>query len=54
MDAKKNLLQEDASQSTYLDDDYYDRLIEISNNWTNVGQACIPVELLCSYSSHQP
>lgn len=38
MGSKRNLLQQDDGRSTYLNDDYYDRLVEISTNWTNVGE----------------
>lgn len=38
MSAKKSLLKEDGSVSTYLNDQFYDRLVAISDNWRQPGQ----------------
>ena len=37
MNSNKSLLREDTSTSVYLNDDFYDRLVRISEEWTNPG-----------------
>ncbi len=36
------LLQQQPGPSTYINDDYYDRLLEIAENWTSPGQPIPP------------
>ncbi len=44
------LLQKQPGPSTYINDDYYDRLLEIAENWTDPGKP-VPLELFHEISA---